>query len=167
MRFLRGIALLVIFGIGVAAGWYYFSYRPHNVSAATVTIYYTAADGKSEVPYKVSLGPARDQKSVAFYAATQALAGPPQNVEAIRFPPGTHVLNLDIKDGVAIVDLSPDVNKFGGGSFDEGGMFKSLVWTLTAQRGINSVSVRVDGSKVATLPGGHLELDEPLSRSSW
>lgn len=164
---MRGVALLIIFGVGVAAGWYYFSYRPQQVSGATVTVYYTSIDGKTEVPYKVSLGPARDRKSVAFYAATQAVAGPPQNVEAIRFPAGTHLLNLDFNDGTAIVDLSSDVNKFGGGSFDEGGMFKALVWTLTSQKGIDAVSIRVDGSKVATLPGGHLELDEPLSRSSW
>jgi spore germination protein GerM len=164
---LRGVALLIIFGIAVAAGWYYFSYRPGQVSGATVTVYYTAIDGKTEVPYKVSLGPARDRKSVAFYAATQAVAGPPQNVQAIRFPAGTHLLNLDFNDRTAIVDLSPDVDKFGGGSFDEGGMFKALVWTLTGLKGIDAVSIRVDGSKVATLPGGHLELDEPLSRSSW
>jgi spore germination protein GerM len=164
---LRGIALLIIFGIAVAAGWYYFSYRPSQVSGATVTVYYTAIDGKTEVPYQVSLGPARDRKSVAFYAATQAVAGPPQNVQAIRFPPGTHLLNLDFNGRTAIVDLSPDVDKFGGGSFDEGGMFKALVWTLTGLKGIDAVAIRVDGSKVATLPGGHLELDEPLSRSSW
>jgi len=88
-------------------------------------------------------------------------------VEAIRFPSGTHLLNLDFDGTTAIVDLSSDVDKVGGGSFDEGGMFKSLVWTLTAVHGIDAVAIRVDGSKVATLPGGHLELDEPLSRSSW
>lgn len=130
-------------------------------------MYYTAIDGKTEVPYKVSLGPARDRKSVAFYAATQALAGPPQNVEAIRFPAGTHLLNLDLSGTTAMVDLSSEINKYEGGSFDEGAMFKSLVWTLTAQSGIKEVAVRIDGSKVATLPRGHLELDEPLSRSSW
>ena len=121
----------------------------------------------SEVPYSVSLGPARDVKSVAFYAATQAVAGPPAGVDAIRFPQGTHVRALDIDGRTAIVDLSPDVKNTGGGSFDEAGMFKSLVWTLTALPGISAVSVRVDGAQIATLPGGHLELDEPLSRANW
>ena len=132
-----------------------------------MTVYYTKYDGKTEVAYRVSLGAAHDLKSVAFYAATQAVAGPPPNVEAIRFPAGTHVRQLDIDGTTAIVDLSSEVDKFGGGSFDEGGMFKSLVWTLTALHGIDAVSVRVQGSRVATLPGGHLELDEPLARSSW
>src|SRR5262249_4200032 len=113
------------------------------------------------------LGPARDRKSVVFYAATQAIAGPPQDVEAIRFPSGTHVLSVELDGKTATVDLSPEVKNVGGGSLDEGGMFKSLVWTLTALPGIDSVGIRVAGAQVATLPGGHLELDEPLNRSSW
>jgi len=124
-------------------------------------------DGTTEGSYNVTLGPARDRKSVAFYAATQAVAGPPQGIEAIRFPAATHVRALDLEGKTALVDLSPEVKNGGGGSFDESGMFKSLVWTLTALPGIDAVSVRIDGSQLATLPGGHLALDEPLSRSSW
>ena len=30
-----------------------------------------------------------------------------------------------------------------------------------------TVRVRIGGTRLATLPGGHLELDEPLSRSSF
>jgi spore germination protein GerM len=170
MKFSRFVALLVVFAVALAAGWYYFSSGQRSgsvVSGGTVTVYYTKLDGKTEQPYSVTLGPARDGKSVAFYAATQAVAGPPAGVEAIRFPPGTHVKSLDIANGTAIVDLSAEVKSTGGGSFDEAGMFKGLVWTLTALPGIESVSVRVNGSQVATLPGGHLELDAPLSRSSW
>jgi spore germination protein GerM len=168
VRFLRGLALITVFVLAIAAGWYYVSHRGgNNVKSGTVTVYYTKYDGTTEVPYSVTLGTAHDTQSVAFYAATQAVAGPGPNVEAIRFPSGTHLLSLDLHEGTAVVDLSGDVNKFGGGSFDENGMFKSLVWTLTAIHGIEAVSVRVDGSRVTTLPGGHLELDEPLSRSSW
>lgn len=164
---MRGVALLIVFVLGVAAGWYYFSHRASHVSGASITVYYTALDGKTEKPYSVTLGPARDRQSVAFYAATQAVAGPPQGVEAIRFPAGTHVRAVDLDGSTAIVDLSSDVKNTGGGSFDEAGMFKSLVWTLTAVKGIDAVSIHVEGARVATLPGGHLELDEPLSRSSW
>ena len=114
----------------------------------------------------MTLGPARDAKSVAFYAATQAVAGPPPGTEAIRFPQGTHVRALDLERSLAVVDLSSEV-KNASGSFDEGGMFKSLVWTLTGLPGISAVSIRVEGTQVATLPGGHLALDEPLSRASW
>ncbi|HEY1727248.1 MAG TPA: GerMN domain-containing protein [Candidatus Baltobacteraceae bacterium] len=168
MRFLRGLALITVFVLAIAAGWYYFNHRGGpSVKSGTVTVYYTKYDGTTEVPYSVTLGTAHDTQSIAFYAATQAVAGPPSGVEAIRFPSGTHLLSLDLHADSAIVDLSGDVNKYGGGSFDESGMFKSLVWTLTAIRGIDAVSIRIDGSRVATLPGGHLELDEPLARSSW
>jgi spore germination protein GerM len=153
--------------IAAAGGWYFLSHRGGGVSQDRVTVYYTKVDGRSEEPYSVTLGPARDRKSVAFYAATQAVAGPPQGVEGIRFPTGTHVLGLELDGKTAVVDLSPEVKNTGGGSFDESGMFKALVWTLTAQPGIESVAIHVNGSQVATLPGGHLELDEPLSRSSW
>jgi spore germination protein GerM len=170
MKVSRFVALLSVFVLAVAASWYFFAVeqgRRGSISGETIAIYYTKLDGKTEAQYSVTLGPARDRKSVAFYAATQALAGPPQDVEAIRFPPGTHVRSLDLDGTTAIVDLSPEVKNTGGGSFDEAGMFKSLVWTLTAIKGIDAVSVRVEGAQVATLPGGHLELDEPLSRSSW
>lgn len=157
-----------MFVVAVGVGWYYLGHRGGNVSpSGTITVYYTKFDGATEVPYTVTLGTARDLKSVAFYAATQAIAGPPPNVDAIRFPTGTHVRSLDLDGTTAIVDLSSDINNVGGGSFDEGGMFKSLVWTLTALHGIDAVSVRVEGARVATIKGGHLELDEPLSRSSW
>ncbi|MBV8159474.1 MAG: GerMN domain-containing protein, partial [Acidimicrobiia bacterium] len=153
-----------------AGGWYYIGHRGGgngHVAGRTVTIYYTKYDGHTEVPYSVSLGAAHDLQSVAFYAATQAVAGPPSNIEAIRFPSGTHVRKLALDGTTAIVDISGDVNNAGGGSLDEGGMFKSLVWTLTALHGIDAVSIRVEGSRVATIKGGHLELDEPLARSSW
>jgi len=169
MKTSRLVALLAVFVLAVVAGWFYFLRTPQGggVSADRIAIYYTKIDGKTEDSFSVTLGPARDRKSVAFYAATQAVAGPPQGVDAIRFPQGTHVRSVDLTGSTAIVDLSSDVKNTGGGSYDESGMFKSLVWTLTALPGIDAVQVRVDGAQVATLPGGHLALDEPLSRASW
>ncbi|MBV8600324.1 MAG: GerMN domain-containing protein [Candidatus Eremiobacteraeota bacterium] len=170
MKSTRFVALLAVFALAVVAGWFYFFGAQRNgviPSGDRITIYYTKTDGKTEEPFTVTLGPARDPQSVAFYAATQAIAGPPQGVDAIRFPPGTHVRSVELDGKTASVDLSSEVKNGGGGSFDEGGMFKALVWTMTALPGIDSVAIRVQGSQVATLPGGHLELDEPLARSSW
>lgn len=72
-----------------------------------------------------------------------------------------------VTSGAATVDLSQAVASSGGGSFAESGEFKALVWTLTGLSGVNSVQIHVEGRTLGTLPGGHLELDEPLSRSSW
>ena len=158
-----GIVLLVI----AAVGAYLFVRRPVPVAGGTVTVYYSKLDGTTLGSYAVTLGSARDVRSVAFYAATQALAGPASGTSAIRFPAGTHVLNLDVNGKTADVDISKEIESSASGGFAESGEFKALVWTLTAIPGISSVQVRINGSRLATLPGGHFELDEPLSRENW
>lgn len=155
--------LLVLAGLG---SWWYFTQR-QAATPSTITVYYTATDGATEVPWRVSLGPARDRRSVAFYAAVQAVAGPPAGTEAVRFPNGTRVLSVDLNGSTVQVDLSEDVGRSVEGSYAEGAEFKALVFTLTGLPGIDAVDVRVAGRRVATLPGGHLELDEPLSRTSF
>jgi spore germination protein GerM len=162
----RAIALLLLFALGVAAAWWYFSHRPQPLGE-TIVVYSTQSDGTTEVPWRVSLGPARDVRSVAFYAATQAVVGPPSGTDAVRFPVGTRVRAVDLNGATVTVDLSGEVAKSAEGGFVETAEFKSLVWTLTELQGITAVRVRIDGTTVATLPGGHLELDEPLTRSSF
>jgi spore germination protein GerM len=166
MKALRAVLLLAL-----AAAIAYFLYRqilqPKRVAADTITVYYCKADGETLVPWKVTLGPARDRKSVAFYATAQALAGPVPGVEAIRFPQGTIARSVTIAGDTATVDLSKDVESQPGGSFAESGEFKALVWTLTDLPGISKVRVLIAGAALPTLPGGHLELDEPLARSNW
>ena len=139
-----------------------------------ITVYYTKLDGGSEVPWTVSMRPQEPNESAAehlqnavLYAATQAVAGPPSDVQALRFPAGTHVLGASVNDSTATVDLSGEVKNQSAGVLGESGEFKSLVWTLTALPGISQVAVRVQGQTLSTLPGGHLEIDEPLRRSDW
>ena len=75
---------------------------------------------------------------------------------------------VDVLGSTADVDLSEEIAASAEGGFAESAEFKALVWTLTQPAlGITSVKVRIDGARVATLPGGHLYLDEPLSRSSF
>ncbi len=165
LRGLALVALLVVAGVAV----YLFTHRPAPPAGPNdrITIYYTKPDGSSLVSYTVTRGPASDPHSIAFLAATQAVAGPPPDVDAIRFPSGTFVRDVELNGPTAVVDLNGNVKNTGGGSLTEAGMFKSLVWTLTALHGVSEVQVKVDGMRVATLPDGHLELDEPLQRSSW
>jgi N-acetylmuramoyl-L-alanine amidase len=165
MRVLRALLIVAVF-----AGAAFLAYRwlyPRPVTADTVTVYYAKTDGETLVPWKVTLGSARDRKSVAFYAVTQVLAGPPADTEAVRFPPGTTLRSLQLTGDTATVDLSSAVGSQPGGSLSEGAEFKALVWTLTALPGISKVQVEVAGAKVPTLPGGHFELDEPLARSTF
>jgi spore germination protein GerM len=161
------LVLVVLFAAAVAAAWWY-THRQPNAVAEAVDVYYVKADGTSLVPWRVSLGSARDRPSVAFYAATQAVTGPPAGIDAVRFPAGTHVLAVDVQGSTADVDLSKEIVASAEGGFAESAEFKALVWTLTQPAlGITSVKVRINGARVATLPGGHLALDESLSRSSF
>jgi spore germination protein GerM len=169
MRSQRLIALVIALAVAGFGAWWFFKERQHG-GGDSIIVYYTKTDGTTEVPWRVSLGPARDPKSIAFYAAAQALAGPSSDIEAVRFPAGTHVRAIEIDGSVVDVDLSSEVEKSAEGGLAETAEFKSLVWTLTDPKtlpGIAAVRIRVDGTRVATLPGGHFELDEPLSRSTF
>lgn len=160
--------LLLLLVLGFAAALLaYVVLGSRDKVGSSIPVYYTKLDGQTLGSFNVTLGPARDLHSVAFYAATQAVAGPAPGVEAIRFPAGTFVRSVAIDGPVATVDLSGNVKDAGGGSFGESGEFEGLVWTVTALPDIQAVRVTVDGARLATLPGGHLELDEPLRRSSW
>lgn len=169
-RVLLLIALLVV----VAAGaWFYLSSRNPS-SGDHLTVYYTKVDGSSLGTWNVSLRPRQSGESadehmhnVALYATVAAVAGPPADVQAIRFPTGTRVLGATVNGSVATVDLSNEVTAQSGGSFGENGEFKGLVYTLTGIPGVSAIQVTVAGHKLETLPGGHLELDTPLRRSDW
>jgi spore germination protein GerM len=167
MRFSRTLVLVGLFVAAVAAAWWFTTQRPTS-SGDSVIVYYAKPDGTTLVAWPVTLGVARDRPSVAFYAATQCVVGPPQGIDAVRFPAGTRVRAVDVQGSIADVDISKDVASSAEGGFAESAEFKALVWTLTQPNlGITSVKVRIDGARVATLPGGHLALDEPLSRSSF
>ncbi len=168
-------ALVLIAVLVIVALTAYFVLRPHNPIPDTISVYYTkAADGTSEVSWPVSMRPMQSGESVAehthnaaLYAAVQAIAGPPADVQAVRFPPGTRVVSVALDGTTAIVNLSGDVKNQGGGTFGENGEFKALVFTLTAIPGIDAVAVLVDGQRLDSLPGGHLELDQPLHRADF
>jgi spore germination protein GerM len=169
------LILLIILLLVVAAGsWFFFSRQNANKPGEHLVVYYTKVDGTSLGTWTVSMRPPQSGESAAehlhnaaLYAAVQAVAGPPADVQAIRFPTGTQVTNVGVNGSVATVDLSKEVTAQSGGTFGENGEFKGLVYTLTGIPAINAVQVTVEGHKLQTLPGGHLELDSPLRRSDW
>ncbi len=173
MKLSRALLLIVVFGIAAFGAWYLFSSRVPRVGDHLV-VYYTKLDGTSLGRWTVSLRPQQAGESntehvhnTVLYAAVQAVAGPPTDVPAIRFPPGTHVLGVNVNGSTATVDLSSNVASQRGGSFGESGEFKGLVFTVTGVPSIDAVQVTVDGHRLVTLPGGHLELDTPLRRSDF
>jgi len=165
--------LFIVLVIVVAGTWFYLSHRPPELSNA-LTVYYTKLDGTTLGTLSVSLRPRAAGESAeehlrnaVLYAAVQAVAGPPSDVQAIRFPPGTRVEGATVSGTTATVDLSMEVDRQAGGTFGENGEFKALTYTVTALPGINALKITVGGQTLPTLPGGHLELDEPLHRSDF
>ena len=170
----RTALLLLLIFVAVAFGtWKFLSSRAPGVGDH-LDVYYTKLDGTTLGRWTVSMRPPEPGESATehlhntvLYAAVQAVAGPPSDVAAIRFPPGTHVLGVSVNGSTATVDLSKDVETQSGGSFGETGEFKELVYTVTGIPSIDAVQVTIEGSRVATLPGGHVELDTPLRRSDF
>jgi spore germination protein GerM len=167
------VPILVVLLVIAAGAWYYFSHRAPG-AGETIPIYYTKVDGKTLAAMRVSMRPRQPDESAAerlhnvvLYAAVQALAGPPNDVQAIRFPLGTRVLDASVNGSTATLDLSKDLERQAGGTFGENGEFKALVYTMTGIEGIDAVQILVEGNRLATLPGGNVELDQPLHRSDW
>jgi spore germination protein GerM len=167
-------ALLIAIAIAAAIGAYlYVSRQGPRGMGEHLTVYYTKLDGTTLGAWTVSVRPKQPSESdaeylhdVVRYAAVQAVAGPPSDVQAVRFPAGTQVLGVTVHGSTATVDLSKEVSSQTS-AFTENGEFKSLVYTVTGVPPINAVQVTVDGHIMGTLPGGHLELDTPLHRSDW
>ena len=148
------------------------SHRP--AAGENLTVYYTKLDGTTLGTFTVSTrapqpGESADAQlhDLVTYAALQAVAGPPAQTSAVRFPTGTRVHAVRIDGTTAVVDLTSDVGASTGGTFQESGEFKGLIYTLTGISPINAVQITIEGRTVGTLPGGHLELDAPLRRSDW
>jgi spore germination protein GerM len=167
----RIVALLVLLAVVAFLCWF-FLFRPPPPTGP-LTVYYTKLDGSTLGAWTISQRPREANESSrqylqyrALYAAIQAVAGPPSDVRAIRFPGGTHVNAVTVAGPDADVDLSSEVTHQAG-TFGENGEFKALVYTLTGIRGIDAVQVTVDGRRLQTLPHGSLELDTPLRRSDW
>ena len=174
MKTSRALFLLVVFVLAALVAWIVVQQRNRSAIGERITVYYTKLDGTTEVPWTITMRPQASGESgaerlhnAALYAAVQAVAGPSSTIDAIRFPPGTHVRSVLVDGSTAVVDLSPEVRLAAGGSLGESGEFKSLVWTLTGLPGINAVAIRIDGQHIDALPGGHLALDTPLRRSDW
>lgn len=173
MRTSRLVVLILLLAV-VAAGTWLFLSRRGSGDTGNLTVYYTKIDGTTLGTLSVSLRPPEPGESaaehlhnVALYAAVEAVTGPTSDVQAIRFPSGTRVGGVTVSGSTATVDLAGNVTAQPGGSFGENGEFKGLVFTLTGVPGIDAVAITIDGKTVPSLPGGHLELDEPLKRTDW
>lgn len=101
-------------------------------------------------------------------AINELLAGPTPEEKgagfATQIPEGTRLLNLHVKDRVAIVDLNRKLERYGGGSARLEGLVAQIVYTATEIPGVNKAWIWLEGEKELVLGGEGLVLDRPLNR---
>lgn len=125
-----------------------------------VTAYYSdgLTNGMSLQPVEIKV-----PHSVGRIAVTvDQILNPPQELKLYsNIPEGTKVLGVNLKNGVAYVDLSPEVTKVRGSSAVNN-IMASFVYSLTAIPDVKAVQLWVNGHP-ATLDG--IEWTKPLSRA--
>jgi len=132
---------------------------PQKPVEAQVTIF---------VPVLVNDETRLERRSVPVSAANP---GPKETLQALLdyriagqriFPEGVRVLEFTVdRNGVAVVNLSPEILDYQGGSMEESGALNALVMTAAQFDGVRSVRFLCDGREMETL-GGHADLTEPL-----
>jgi spore germination protein GerM len=104
-------------------------------------------------------------------AAMSALCGGPNDFEEAAgltssVPEGTEVLGINVKDGVATVDLSGEYAS-GGGSLSMMTRVAQVVYTLTQFKSIRGVLFHLDGEPVDAIGGEGIIVDTPQRRAAW
>jgi germination protein M len=124
--------------------------RNEKVCAATRVIPKTQQVGAAAMKALLQ-GPTADEKQ----------AGMVTNV-----PEGTTFLALDIKNGVATVDLSKEYES-GGGSLSMFMRLAEVVFTLTQFPTVEGVNFKLDGEPISVLGGEGIIIDHPMSRTDF
>lgn len=127
----------------------YFS-RDEKMAAATRVVPRTAQLGAAAMKALLE-GPTAEEKDVGMVSCV---------------PEGTTFLGLDIKNGVATVNLSQEYGS-GGGSLSMFTRLAQVVFTLTQFPSIDGVRFKLDGKLVDTLGGEGIIIDEPLDRADY
>ncbi|MPY78216.1 MAG: hypothetical protein GEV04_06915 [Actinophytocola sp.] len=109
---------------------------------------------------------------IARASLEQLVAGPSAadrtliNGVATSVPADTLVLGVNIRDGLATVDLSREFES-GGGSFSMFARLAQVVYTVTQFPTVDEVEFRLDGKPVTVFSGEGIVLDEPASRADF
>ncbi|HMM19985.1 MAG TPA: GerMN domain-containing protein [Selenomonadales bacterium] len=128
-----------------------------------LTIYFATKDALYLVPEE-HIVPKTSQP--AHMAIEHLLAGPTSGELAKVMPEGTQLRSLRVKDHIAYVDFNDKLIKNNtGGSASEILIVGAVVDTLTQFPDIQKVRILVEGKAIDTI-SGHLDLTEPLSRST-
>jgi germination protein M len=110
--------------------------------------------------------------AVARAAMEQLLAGPNEAERTAspgivsNVPARTLLLGINIRDGLATVDLSREFES-GGGSASMFGRLAQVVYTLTQFPTVDRVALHLDGRPVTVFSGEGILIDQPLTRADY
>lgn len=140
---------------------------PTPVGTTLVKIYLFADERlvavQREIPHTLAVGRA---------AVEQAIIGPSQAEKSASpalftsIPAGTALLGLQVKDGLATVNLSTEFES-GGGSSSMFGRLAQIVYTLTQFPTVDRVAFELDGRPVTVFSGEGIVLDRPSVRADY
>ena len=109
-------------------------------------------------------------RQVATAAMTELLAGPSPSDRtaglATFIPSSTHLLGINIANGIATVDLSAAFSG-GGGSLSMTGRLAQVTYTMTQFPTVTGVVFELDGTPVTVFGGEGIILDHPATRASF
>lgn len=108
--------------------------------------------------------------AVGKAALTQLLAGPTSQEQAAgvgsTIPAGTKLLDLNIEDGVATVNMNGAYDD-GGGSLSMRMRLAEVVYTISQFPSVQGVDFQLDGKAVAVFSGEGIVLDHPQTRADF
>jgi hypothetical protein len=109
-------------------------------------------------------------QSVGAAAARALLEGPTaaekQGDMVSAIPQGTTFLGLDVKNGIATVDLSKEYGS-GGGTLSMLMRLAQVVFTLTQFPTVEGVEFKLDGKAIDVLGGEGIIIDHPMDRADY
>jgi spore germination protein GerM len=160
----RVLFWLAVIAVAAAAIWW-MQVRP---AERRVEVYFVdQADGAGTVVAVERVATGRTPEALLRAALEALLAGPLQEERArgltTEIPPGTRLLGVRVRDGVAMVDVSAEVGGGGGSSSMQGRLWQ-IVYTATQLPAARQVRLLLDGREEETLGGEGVLIDRPLSR---
>ena len=157
------IAVAVIGGFFILAWLFNFLPARPGESYPTVRAYFFKGDRLAAVERRQ-----RPDQPPLKQALEETLAGPTAREMAAGFttqiPPAVKLRGATVKGRVAIIDLSRELEDYGGGSARVEGIVAQLVYTATGLPGVEQAWLWVEGQSEVVLGGEGLVLDHPLSR---
>ncbi|MBN2839356.1 MAG: GerMN domain-containing protein [Coriobacteriia bacterium] len=142
--------------------------EPEPVGEMTVMLYWVSA-GENALGVERTV----PETEAAASAAVEALLGGPTDAELTTWPAissaipaGTQLLDIEVVDGIAKIDLSDEFES-GGGTFGVTARLAQVVYTLDKFPTIDAVEFYIEGEKVTVFSSEGLTLDGPQTLDDY